>query len=586
MLIRVLPYALMAVCALSSCDAGTTPQPYSPPSTADLSQLGWTEAFDALNRKMSQEYGFTRWKKVHWKKMRNRFRPRIEKAELMNDQEAYYMALREYLFSIPDGHVNLRWLGLPLDDEDGLVENGLGTYKKQVGGGFGFTAARLDNGTIIANWVKKNGPAASVGMCAGAQILKWGNGPAKTAFKKTSVIWSSIPSATKSGRDYEKMRFLVRAPIGTCKKISFKNRGHRKVVRCSLIAIDDGMETLKRINPFGKNWIKGVYPKRMVESRTLRGNIGYIKIYGEVDEENQPPTLTQFQEAIAAFKQAKISGLILDVRGNRGGEDSMGASMLGSFYKKKVFYEYQNWYNANSGKMEIILSTDDNSGAAWKRGAALYIDPAHIHCTGPVVALINSGCISTGEGIPLHVKKLSHGTIVGFRGTNGSFGMVLKPMALMPGQYLVGYPIGQSLNPHKEVQVDSKKGRGGVSPTNRVPMTRTNAVWAGAGRDVELAYALRLIHGMIHPMTARRPAPLGAGGIAAHSYFFSRRYREKDTLFTYEARCANKAHTRSRGGLVSSAYQRRVCRCLQQSCVVCSSKPLLESSRPSPPVLL
>ena len=265
------------------------------------------------------------------------------------------------------------------------------------------------------------------------------------------------------------------------------------VIRCSLVAIDDGMETLKRTNPFGRNWIKGVYPKRIVLSRTFHGNIGYIKIYGEVDEDNQPSTLSQFQEAIAAFKKARVSGLILDVRGNRGGEDAMGAGMLGSFYKKKVFYEYQNWYSANSHKMEIFLSNDDNSGAALKRGAALYIDPAHTLFAGPVVALVNSGCISTGEGLPLYVKRLSHGKIVGFRGTNGSFGMVLKPMVLMPGYYFVNYPIGQSLNNHKKVQVDSRKGKGGIVPTNRVPMTRKNAVRAGAGRDVELASALKLV---------------------------------------------------------------------------------------------
>ena len=226
------------VCVLSSftvaCDAESPSLPYSPPSTVDVSKLTWTKAFDVFDEKISMEYGFTHWKKIHWRKLRDTFRPRIERAEIANDQEAYYMALREYLFSIPDGHVGLRWLGLPLDDEDGLVENGLGTYENRVGGGFGFTAAHLDNGAIIANWVEKDGPAAAAGMRAGARILQWGDVPAKTALEKTSVIWSSIPSATESSREYEKTRFMVRAPIGTSKNISFKNHGCKRASNCSI----------------------------------------------------------------------------------------------------------------------------------------------------------------------------------------------------------------------------------------------------------------------------------------------------------------------------------------------------------------
>ena len=461
--------------------------PYSPPKTVDLSQLSWTQAFDALHEKISKEYGFTHWKKINWAKKKKTFRPCIEEAERSGDQEAYYMALREYLFSIPDGHVLLRWLGLPLDDDNGLVENGLGTYERQVGGGFGFTIAHLDNGEIIANWVKKGGPAELAGMRAGAQILRWGGLSAKKALKKTSVIWSADATATKAGRDYERTRFMVRFVVGASKKVVFRNHKKGKAVHRLLTAVDDDMETLKRTNPFGRNWVAGVYPTSMIKSRLLRGKIGYIKIYAETDMAGQPPTLTLFREAVAAFKECGVRGLILDVRQNRGGEDAMGASLLGSFFKKRTFYEYQNWYNAASGKKEIIFS----EGSTWVRGEALYIEPTSNRFTGPVVTLVNSGCISTGEGIPLYMRRL--GKVVGFRGTNGSFGMVLQPMALMPGFYLVNYPIGQSLNRHRRVQVDSRKGRGGVVPTDRVPMTRKNALRVGAGRDVELSYAYKLI---------------------------------------------------------------------------------------------
>lgn len=106
-----------------------------------------------------------------------------------------------------------------------------------------------------------------------------------------------------------------------------------------------------------------------------------------------------------------------------------------------------------------------------------------------MVALVNNGCISSGEGVAMGIKNLPNGRVVGFGGTNGSFGMS-GDAALMPGGYMIDWPFGQSLDERKVVQIDIRDGRGGVRPDVRVPTTLSNALRAARGKDVVLEYGL------------------------------------------------------------------------------------------------
>ena len=167
----------------------------------------------------------------------------------------------------------------------------------------------------------------------------------------------------------------------------------------------------------------------------------------------------------------------------------MVAEMMASFYKDKTLYEYQNYVVPATGQFEIWVS-DDTTGKFISPGQGLYMEPGSKRFTGPVVALVNNGCISSGEGIAMGVRNLPNGKVVGFEGTNGSFGMAGDTVQ-MPGGYTVDWPFGQSLDKDKVVQVDSKDGKGGILPTRKVPMTAENAMKVAAGQDVVLEYGLK-----------------------------------------------------------------------------------------------
>ncbi len=331
-------------------------------------------------------------------------------------------------------------------------------------------------------------------MKAGAELIQWDGKTIDKALSQTSTVFAKVSLATNEDVTYQRLMFLVRAPVGATKAVTFKNLGDSAAKAVTLTAVDDGMETLAFTNPYYD--FKGLKPQKLIESKTLPGDVGYIKIIVEANmPEAQPgdhtPTTELFKQAVDSLIKANVTGIVLDVRGNLGGEDSMVSDFLLSFYKDSTLYEYQNWYNAENGKMEIWLGSDQTQQYS-DPGKSLDIVPGTPRYNGPIVAMINTGCISSGEGVAMGVKNLPDGRVVGFWSTNGSFGMS-GDNALMPDGLTASFPYGQSLDKDKVVQIDSRNGVGGISPNKKIPMTIENALKWGAGQDVELEYALKAL---------------------------------------------------------------------------------------------
>lgn len=463
---------------------------YLPPPPENFSGLSWTEAFDALQQKMSREYAFTRWKGIDWPALAAEYRPRIAAAQATGDLGAYYLTLREFVHELPDGHVSIKAFDEPAQTEIAAAEKAL------AGGGFGLIATRLNTGKVIASWVKPGGPAGQAGMVPGAQLFSWDGSPVTVALTHTStVLGPNQPTFWRT--QYEQCRYLVRAPVGATRTVTYRNPAEHAHRTATLTAVDDGLETL--IMTDNRSVMKNGWPERMVEHEILPGKVGYVRLYMELDlpasvPGDHTPTLTLFRTAIQEFVDAKVAGVIVDIRANAGGSDQMVTDLLASFYQRRTFYEYQNYVIPETGAFEIWL-VDDDTGDFTLPGQGLWIEPAAVRYAGPVVALVNNGCISSGEGMAMGIKNLSTGRVVGFEGTNGSFGMV-GAAVLMPGNFEIDWPYGQSLNKRLGVQIDSRHGQGGVTPDYRIPMTQRNALRIGAGEDVVLDYGLRVLRTM------------------------------------------------------------------------------------------
>lgn len=457
----------------------------------DYSALSWTEAFDKMYAQLSREYAFTDWKQVDWNNLYGEYAPQVSQAQEANDFNAYYVALRKFLTEIPDGHVSLT----NLREIDDLY----------IGGGFGFSAARLIDGSVIAAWVDPSGSAYISGIRAGDIITKWNGEGIGDALARVFTGFGGT-SATTENLELKQVQYLTRAPVGTEVEITFMHGEDAPAQAVMLMAYDDGNLSLEKSYPSAvlSDKIRSMYlgiddsdpaPSAMVETKMLDGGIFYIKLWGELDADLQdtgtaPSTLDLFRQAIHEANEKDTEGIILDIRNNLGGLDEMSASILGCFYKKKALYEYQNAYDRATGKRTLQQVNGSD---------ALYIEPSAEYFSGAVVCLINQKCVSSGEGIAMGIKKLLNGETLGFYGTSGSFGLAGAEIA-MPGGLTVHYPSGQSLDADHQIQIDSKGGTGGVSPSVRIPMTKENAIRLTAGEDVELETAVkRLAEGKSAP---------------------------------------------------------------------------------------
>ena len=471
--------------------SGAAQPAYQAPVMEDLSSLAWSAAFDKLHGKLSREYAFTDWKGIDWSALYRKFKPMIDQAQASNNFTEYYLTLRKYVHSIPDGHVRATNIG--------SIDN------QYISGGFGFSATKLSDGTVIASWVDETGDAYAQGLRAGAELIEWNGLAIKLALQQVPTFFGTN-SATAEELANQQVRYLTRAPIHTKALLVFANNGERSKI--AMTAYDDKRKSLAHVYPMPivsdglRELIVGAEnpqqpPESMVETKMLKGNIGYIKLWGEFDADFQntgkaPSTLGLFRAALDEFNKAKAKGLIIDIRNNVGGLDSMVADMLASFYREKTLYEYQNSFNTATGAREIRADASRQSNGA---DPGLYIEPGASVFLGPVVALINSKCVSSGEGLAMGIKNSPRGETVGFYGTHGSFGLA-GGEAKMPGNIAVHWPYGQSLDKNRQVQIDSRGGIGGVSPSIRIPMTKENALKISRGKDVELEWAMEVVNTM------------------------------------------------------------------------------------------
>jgi carboxyl-terminal processing protease len=435
----------------------------------------WLMDFHALHGTVSQKYAFTQWRKIDWEMRWNIGSRDVIFAILDDTSVGYYSAVRKYLFSIPDGHVAM----FPTN----LSAKALNTELKMtyLGAGYGLGITHLDSGKIIVYYLTPGGPGEIAGIQEGAKIIQWNQKPIEKAIAEVSSLWVNDTKslATLEHRRLEQERLLTRSSKGSQAIVTFQNPGENMAQTQILMAVPDDFDSLNHGNFVAKASRLEV---PIVQSRILAGGQGYIKVTQEAGPPKAQEVLSEFGNALSTFMAQGVSRVIVDLRGNLGGSDMLAANLAGFFYKEKTFYETATGYDSDTHLFETIGQVD--------------INPQTPYYDGPVVALVNPATISSGEGVALAIQKSPNGLVMGFHGTNGSFGMVLSeegsiiPFSIEDNNYDIMIPIGQSLDSENRVQLDSRDGVGGVTPDIIIPRTADNLIRFGNGEDVELETAV------------------------------------------------------------------------------------------------
>jgi carboxyl-terminal processing protease len=470
-------------------------------------QNGFTAAFDSLHKKLSVYYAFTEWKNVNWSNLNDEFRPRIVAADANNDSSAFIMAMKEYTFRIPDGHMGFGTGFYAGAKSDVLKKKNTNWVKleeklrdQQIGGSYGFALIKLDDGRFVVRIVTDGSPAAVVGIKFGAEIIEVNDKPITEAINSVLVIWAEQIPATKETKQLIQCRLIGRAPVNATMKIKFKNRGDVNPTTQNISAVNDNYATYDLTSMLPIKTPEISY--KILEP----SGYGYLEITSCI-----PPVtvVTDFMSAFINLLSANLKGMVVDLRINTGGMDAYAAAVAGCFYPDTTHYEYQSFYNPSTSTFQVSQDILDHLSfqtisffkPTQYPAGSIFIEPQGLTFSGPVVVMVSPRNVSSGEGIAMALSKLPQCRIVSFYGSHGSFGITAPEYELLSPQdsMHVSYPHGRSLDIDNKIQVDSDSNMvGGVIPDIRPPLTDdTIDKMFLHGTDAELEYAVQELDKMV-----------------------------------------------------------------------------------------
>lgn len=398
---------------------------------ADFSAMSYSEAFDAMIEKMRKEYAFTEYKQIDWDAKSAEFRPRFVEAEENKDVKAYLTALRDFAWSIPDGHVSGPNLG-----ED---------FSFATGGGLGIAVREVDDGRVIVNFLLEESPAAEAGIALKAEIVAIDGQPISEVISKT-VAWSA-PFSTEHFKRLQQLRYVTRFPVGTKVEVTFQNPGESEGQTVELEAIPERDSFSFSSFNAGRTGFE-----QPVEYKLLDSGYGYAKIYSFLD--NDLLSIQLWERMIRALNDNQVPGLVIDMRQNGGGSGFLADQMAAYFFDEPLELGNSGAYNEEIGDFFFDERTIDR----------YYLPAEDLRYHGKVTVLVGPNCNSACEFFSYDMSIQERAAIVGQYPTAGLGGGVEQ--FKMPEEEFFQMTVGRAVDMNGEIHIEGK----GVPPTVKVPV--------------------------------------------------------------------------------------------------------------------
>jgi C-terminal processing protease CtpA/Prc len=412
-------------------------------ASEDYTGLSYTEAFDALVSDMQTTYAFTEYKNVDWDALIEEFRPRFEEADASGDPTAYAFALRDFTWSIPDGHIGMS--SVPPLDED---------FTTQTSGGLGMSLAELTDGPVIVSFVLPGGPADEAGIQIGAEITEI-NGEAIDNAISASVPYSS-PFSNDVNRRLQQLRYVIRFPLDTDVEVTYQNPGADEPDTAELTTVDERQSF--SYSSFYRG-VTGTEPP--VQYEFLDSGYGYVKINSFF--ENAVLTVQTLEYFINLANQYGVPGIIIDLRQNGGGSGLLADSMAGYFFPEEFVNGYTAYYSDEAG--EFVAQEDAPTYT--------YPAPENFQYGGEVVLLTGPACASACEFFSYNMTHDDRAVVIGHYPTAGLGGSVTA--AYMPEGVTLQYTIGQGMDENRQIHIEGT----GIVPNVLVPVTEESVFYNG-----------------------------------------------------------------------------------------------------------
>jgi len=469
--------ALLSLAAVSSLPLGHGRRRHTPKGS-------WSDQFKTGAAIVKAQYGFTVWKNVDWDARAALALKEIEAAEANKDEEALFWAIRKYTF-VGDGHI-------------GTADPGQ-YFQRSVNGSYGLIIAHDDTGKVIVVDISPEGPAYAAGVRKGAEVQMWNGKPVADALAAIPH-WKFFQSnPTPEGQQYERELILTRGPLGQTVEAGFVNTDGSKVSANMTTHDDKRMGLIRQLGfdwPFGgpvKSSIPNEYggPARGIQSHLINGpNVGYLRIMTEDTTKGNAPELVQHAaNAVALFTRMGARGVIVDLRGNNGGDDQPAADLVSLFYtgNQSIPYPYKDIHVGDvkppSQQHKLTKCCSDAIPSLPYRGQ-LAVIADHL-------------CVSDCEGIAYSLRHMIGTERTKYfswdNSTMGAFGMVDEMQVPMPNGNDVTSLMKQDGTPlqgRKFLIEANEDGYGGIPADVMIPRTAENLLKRYNGVDLPLQAAV------------------------------------------------------------------------------------------------
>jgi len=419
----------------------------------DFSKLSYTEAFDKTFEYIKLNYAFNgiEGKQPDWDKVYKELKPRVETAEKNKDAMAFYKVMRDFTWAFKDGHVGISG---DLSDKD---------FQEYISGGYGFSIRELDDGRAVVIFITDKGPAALAGMQVGAEVTAFDGKPIADA------ISSGMGYGTQSSDfaiRYQKARYFLRTLPGQKADVTFTNpAGQPQTVTLTAIAETDSFSRTSVY--YGvENQLLPVTYKVINEGNA---SVGYIAVNSYYDDLNL--IIRLFERALKQFTEMKVSGIIIDMRDNGGGNP---LGLAGFLYDKEIPLGQAESFSEATGKFE-------------PDGIREKIYPnINQYRFDKMVLLVGMACASACDQEAYSFSKVPGMIVVGQYPTAGIFADVAKGMFSLPEGISMQVPTTRFTLPDGSLFLEGQ----GVKPTIKVPVDETTVF---AENDVVLDAGIKAV---------------------------------------------------------------------------------------------
>jgi carboxyl-terminal processing protease len=419
---------VLAVLALSAVSASASPQAKAPTTgKTAIKASPRQKIFDIVWRTVRDSHYDPKMNGVNWVAVRAKYLPLAEQAK---DQTAFYGVLNTMLGELKQSHLG----AIPPETIRAAADVGTNPTVEGEGGVSGITAQWIENQPVVVRVAAKSA-GAEAGIKPGDVIVAINDKPIAPVLEKRLAATPSRHSNEERVVVWATLDGLLTGTVGKPFTLTVKDATDTD----KTVTVTPKKSTAKLVT-FG-----ALPPIRTeLETKTLPGNIGYVRFSIFL-----LPVSESIKDAIRSFSAKKAPGIIIDLRGNRGGVGAMASGISGVLSDKQF----------SIGTMKT---------REFPQSFIAY--PQEPTYQGKVAILTDEGSISTSEIMAAGLQEVKRAKVIGRQ----SAGMVLP-------SYIIELPDGGRL---QYVFADFRTPKGvflegrGVTPD--IPVTLTRATLAAS----------------------------------------------------------------------------------------------------------